>query len=200
MRRAAVVAGSLAFLLAGSAQAQTLFPFTGFAALPSFAWPRPAATPDADAWDGTYARMSTGFEVSSSRRFGTFAGPTVGFEGGKFWRDGPFIYGIVGAFDYVQPIGGYGSPRFGSALLTRDFAGAVQFKAGAFVADNVLVYTKVGGIAVNETLRVGATPFAMPFDRTEIAVRPDARVGVEWAVTERLTLGLEAGVRGSAIR
>ena len=198
--RRLLLAGSLALpLLAPTgAQAQAFLPF-GFATLPSFAWPRyePVDRPD---WDGSYARLSTGFQVSSSKRFGTHAGPTVGFEGGKMWRDGQFVYGIVGAFDYMQPIGGYGTPSFGSVAYTRDFAGGVQFKAGAFVADNVLVYTKVGALAVNETLRFGPTAYGMPFDRTQIAVRPDARVGVEWAVTDRLTIGLEAGVTGRAIR
>lgn len=188
----------ICLLAAPAALAQAFLPL-GFGALPSFAWPRwePA---DGSAWDGTYARLSTGFQVTSSKRFGTYAGPTVGFEGGKMWRDGQFVYGIVGGFDYMQPLGGYGTPNVGSVAYTRDFAGALQFKAGAFVADNVLVYTKVGAIAVNETLRFGGTPFSTPFNRSDIAVRPDARVGVEWAVTDRLTVGLEAGVTGAPIR
>lgn len=188
----------VALLAAPAAVAQTFLPL-GFGTLPSFAWPRYEPV-DGPAWDGSYARMSAGYQVTSSKRFGTYSGPTVGFEGGKMWRDGQFVYGIVGAFDYMQPIGGYGTPSFGSVAYTRDFAGALQFKAGAFVADNVLVYTKVGAIAANETLRFGATSHSMPFDRSQIAVRPDARVGVEWAVTERLTVGIEAGVTGAPIR
>ena len=200
--RSLVSAGSLALALLapGAAGAQAFLPFTGFNALPSFAWPRYEPVADGSAWEGSYARMSTGFQVTSSKRLGSYAGPTVGFEGGKMWRDGQFVYGIVGAIDYMQPIGGYGTPSFGSVAYTRDFAGAVQFKAGALVADNVLVYTKVGAAAINETLRFGGTPYAMPFNRSDIAVRPDARVGVEWAVTDRLTVGIEAGVTGRAIR
>ena len=200
--RPLILAAALAApgLASSNAKAQAFLPMMGFNTLPSFAWPSPETRLDGSRWEGAYGRLSTGFQVSSSKRFGTYAGPTVGFEGGKMWRDGQFVYGIVGAFDYMQPIGGYGTPRFGSVAYTRDFAGAVQFKAGAFVADNVLVYTKVGGIAVNETLRFGATPFSPSFNRSDIAVRPDARVGVEWAVTDRLTLGIEAGVTGRAIR
>lgn len=187
----------LALLAAPAANAQAFLPFTGFSTLPSFAWNRPTDFDDTR-WEGSYARMSTGYQVTSSKRFGTVSGPTVGFEGGKMWRDGQFVYGVVGAFDYMQPIGGYGTPHFNSVAYTRDFAGAIQFKAGAFVADNVLVYTKLGASAVNGTWRYGATPGSMPFNRSDIAFGPDARVGVEWAVTDRLTLSVEAGVsRGS---
>jgi hypothetical protein len=200
--RPLILAGSLALSLVASlgARAQAFLPFTGFAALPSFAWPQFEPAVDGSRWEGSFARLSTGFQVSSSKRLGTFAGPTVGFEGGKMWRDGQFVYGVVGAFDYVQPLGGYGTPSFGGVAYTRDFAGIVQFKAGALVADNVLVYTKVGAAAINETLRFGATPVSTPFNRSDIAVRPDARVGVEWVVTDKLTVGLEAGVTGAAIR
>lgn len=191
---------ALSLLVSAGARAQAFLPFTGFTALPSFAWPQAEPAADAIRWDGSYARLSTGFQMSSSKRFGTYTGPTLGFEGGQMWREGQFVYGVVGAFDYMQPIGGYGTPNFGSVAYTRDFAGAVQFKAGAFVADNVLVYTKVGAGAVNETYRFGATPNSLPFNRNDIAVRPDARVGVEWAVTERLRIGIEAGVAGPSIR
>ena len=190
---------SLVPLAPAGARAQAFLPF-GFSALPAFAWTEPDPASGAMRWDGSYARMSTGFQVTSSKRLGTFAGPTVGFEGGKLWREGQFLYGISGGFDFVQPIGGYGTPGFGSVAYTRDFAGGVQFKAGAFIADNVLVYTKVGASAINETLRFGATQTSMPFNRTDIAVRPDARVGVEWAVTDRLRIGVEAGVTGAPLR
>jgi len=188
----------LTLLAAPAARAQAFLPFTGFDALPSFAWPE-TGTGDTR-WEGSYARMSTGYQVTSSKHFGTFSGPTVGFEGGKMWREGQFVYGIVGAFDYMQPIGGYGTPSFNSVAYTRDFAGAIQFKAGALVTDNVLVYTKLGASAVNGTWRYGATPGSLPFNRSDIAVGPDARVGVEWAVTDRLRLSVEAGVsRGGAV-
>ncbi|TDR94800.1 outer membrane protein [Enterovirga rhinocerotis] len=184
---------------APAAQAQSFLPF-GFNPLPAFAWTEPDPATGSMRWEGSFARMSTGFQVSSSKRFGTYAGPTVGFEGGKMWRDGQFVYGIVGGFDYMAQLGGRDTPSFGSIGYTRDFAGGIQFKAGALVADNVLVYTKVGALAINETYRYGPTPFSTAFDRTRIAVRPDARVGVEWAVTDKLTIGLEAGVTGAPIR
>jgi hypothetical protein len=54
--------------------------------------------------------------------------------------------------------------------------------------------------AAHETYRYGATPWSAPFSRSDIAVRPEARAGVEWAVTNNLTLGLEVGVVGQSIR
>jgi opacity protein-like surface antigen len=179
------------------AQAQTALPFTGFDALPSFAWSQPTLAPK---WEGSYARISSGFHVTSSKRLGTSAGPTFGLEAGTMRREGDFVYGIVGALEYMPAIGGYGTPGFGNVAYTRDFAGAFQVKAGVLVTPDVLVYTKVGMSAANETLRFGATPFSSPFSRSEIAVRPEARAGVEWAVTNNLTLGLEVGVVGQAIR
>lgn len=174
-----------------------MLPLTGFATVPSFAWSEPTLSPK---WDGSYARISTGFQVSSSKRLGTNAGPTIGLEAGKLWREGNVVYGIVGALDYMPAIGGYGTPGFNSVAYTRDFAGAFQLKTGVLVTPDVLVYTKVGASAVNESLRFGATSFSGPFSRSEIAVRPEARAGVEWAVTDKLTLGLEVGISGQAIR
>src|SRR3954449_10817533 len=116
-------------------------PFTGFPALPSFAWPQPAAGEDGR-WAGSYARLSSGFEVSSSRRFGSYAGPTVGFEGGRMWQEGRFVYGLVGGFDYLAAIGGGATPAFGGLSYSRDFSGALQMKVGALVAPDVLLYAK----------------------------------------------------------
>jgi outer membrane immunogenic protein len=190
---AVIVFGLLAAL---PAHAQT---FTGFNTLPYFAWPKydPA---DTSPFEGSYARMSTGYQVTSSKSFGTFSGPTIGLEGGKMWREGQFVYGFVGALDYMPSIGGYRTPSFGTASYTRDFAGTMQFKAGILAANNVLLYTKIGATAVNETLHFGATNFSSPFDRKAFAVRPDARIGAEWAVTDKLTIGIEAGVMGPAMR
>lgn len=181
------------------ADAQTYVPFDP-ASVPAFTLADPARAPEGTRWDGAYARLSSGFQVSSSKRLGTFAGPTIGFEGGRMVREGDLVYGIVGAFDAMSSFGGYGAPNFGRVAYTRDLAGAIQFKAGTLVADNVLLYAKVGATAVNGTWRFGATPTSTPFDRSEIAVRPDARVGVEWAVTERLTLSVEVGHAGPALR
>lgn len=191
--------GALAFG-ATQAQAQALLPFTGFASVPSFAWSQPTLDPGGIKWEGSYARISSGFQVTSSRHFGTSAGPTVGLEGGKMWRDGNFVYGVVGALEYAPSFGGYGTPGFGQTTYTRDLAGAFQIKAGVLATPDVLLYTKVGAVAASETWRNGATPFSTPFSRSDIAVRPEARAGVEWAVTDKLTLGLEVGVVGPAMR
>lgn len=189
-----------ATLFAGEARAQSWLPFTGVAPLPSFAWSEPTLAPGGVRWDGSYARISTGFSVTSSKRMGTTAGPTFGIEAGTMRREGNFVYGIVGAVDYMPAVGGYGTPGFGQVGYTRDFAGAFQIKTGVLVTPDVLLYTKVGMSAANETLRYGASPWSAPFNRSDILVRPEARAGVEWAVTNNLTLGLEVGVVGQAIR
>jgi opacity protein-like surface antigen len=196
----ALAALAASTFVAPAAQAQAFLPFIGFDALPSFAWSEPTLAPGGVKWEGSYARISTGFQVTSSRRFGTSAGPTIGLEAGKMWRDGNFIYGVVGAVEYAPALGGYANPGFGQASYTRDIAGAFQIKAGVLANPDVLLYTKLGMSAANDTFRFGATPFSPPFSSSDIAVRPDARAGIEWAVTDKLTLGLEVGVVGPAIR
>ena len=62
------------------------------------------------------------------------------------------------------------------------------------------LYTSAGLSAANETWRYGATAFSSPFSRSNIAVRPEARAGVLWAVTDKITIGLEAGIIGQEIR
>ncbi|HEV7259383.1 MAG TPA: hypothetical protein VGN82_16500 [Bosea sp. (in: a-proteobacteria)] len=190
-----------AALFTSDAQAQSWLPITGFAPLPSFAWTSPTLAPGGVRWDGSYARISTGFNVTSSKHFGTSAGPTFGLEAGVMRQEGNFIYGIVGALEYMPgSFGGYGTPGFGQVAYSRDFVGAFQIKTGVLVTPDVLVYTKVGMAAANETRRFGASPWSTPFSRNDIRVRPEARAGVEWAVTNNLTLGLEVGVAGEAIR
>jgi outer membrane immunogenic protein len=189
---------------AGAAAAQGVPAFTGFAPLPSFALPAPDG-PGPSRWTGSYASLSTGFEAASSKRFGGYAGPTIGFEGGRMWQEGRFVYGIVGGFDYLAPLGS-GTPGYGRLAYTRDLSGAVQVQVGALLTPDVLVYAKAGAVAAHETLRVGPTPGTLsglgtlPFTREAVAVRPDARIGVEWAVTDRLSVGVEAGVVGPALR
>jgi len=186
-------------LWANLAAAQGVPPITGFASLPSFAWPQPAGTEESR-WAGSFARLSSGFEVASSKHFGSYAGPTVGFEGGRMWQEGRFVYGVVGGFDYLAAIGGGATPGFGSLAYSRDFAGAVQVKAGALLTPDVLLYGKVGASVGHEKLSFGASASSLPFSREDIVVRPDARVGVEWAVTDRLSVAVEAGVTGRDLR
>lgn len=193
---------ALAALLAtgAPAQAQAYLPLSGFGILPSFAWSEPTLSPGGVKWEGSYARISSGFQVSSSKHFGTSAGPVIGLEAGKMWRDGDFVYGISGALEFAPAFGGYANPGFNRASYTRDIAGIFQLKAGVFATPDVLLYTTVGLAAANDTFRYGATQFSAPFSRSDIAVRPEARAGIEWAVTNNITLGLEVGVVGSAIR
>ena len=141
-------------LWATLAAAQGISPFTGFTSLPSFAWPQPAGDEESR-WAGSYARMSTGFEVASSKHFGGYAGPTVGFEGGRMWQEGRLVYGVVSGFDYLAAIGGGATPGFGGIAYSRDFSGAVQVKAGALLTPEVLLYAKAGALAAHEKLRLG---------------------------------------------
>lgn len=186
-------------LRADPAAAQFFPSFIGFGALPSFAWPRAAEDPDSR-WSGSYARMSTGFEVVSSKRLGGYAGPTIGIEAGRMWREGQFVYGISGGFDYLAAVGGSTTPGFGGLAYTRDFAGALQMKVGTLLTPDVLLYAKAGAWAVHETLRVGPTTVSQPFSREDIAIRPNAQIGVEWALTDRLSVAVEAGVVGGGFR
>lgn len=186
--------------LGTQAQAQAFLPLSGFGILPSFAWSQPTVSPGGVKWEGSYARISSGFQVTSSKHFGTSAGPVIGLEAGKMWREGDLVYGIAGVLDFAPSFGGYNNPGFNQASYTRDIAGAFQLKAGVFATPDVLLYTSVGMSAANETFRYGATAFSTPFSRSDIAVRPEARAGVQWAVTDKVTLGLEVGVVGPAIR
>jgi outer membrane immunogenic protein len=199
-RRVAGLGLGLGLLQAFPAAAQALlWPGIGFAPLPAFAWPDPAG--DAyGRWTGSYARLSTGYAVTTSRRFGSYAGPTLGFEGGRMWQEGPILYGISGGFDYLAGLDGNLTPGYGRLAYARDFAGALEVKVGTLLTPDVLVYAKGGGVALHESLRVGPTPSTLPFTRQDIAVRPVAGVGVEWAVTDRLSLAVEAGVVGGGIR
>ena len=185
-------------LRADLAAAQGIPSFTGFAQLPSFAWPQPEGGQESR-WAGSYARMSTGFEAVSSKRLGSYAGPTVEFEGGRMWQEGRLVYGLVGGFDYLAAPGGGPDPRPGGLAYARDFAGALHVQVGTLLTSDVLLYAKAGAAAVHETLRVGATPLSLPVTREDIAIRPDARVGVEWAVTDRLSVAVEAGVVGRGL-
>jgi outer membrane immunogenic protein len=198
-RLAAAVAFGACGLSAAPARAQAiLWPSVGFAPVPAFAWPGSVADEDGR-WTGSYARLSTGYAMSSSRAFGSYAGPTLGLEGGRMWQEGPLLYGISGGFDYLAGLGDL-TPGYGRLAYSRDFAGGLEVKVGTLVAPYVLVYAKAGAVAVHETLRVGPTAVSVPFSRQAIAARPVAGVGVEWAVTDRLTLAVEAGVAGAGIR
>ncbi|MCJ2138680.1 outer membrane protein [Methylobacterium sp. E-066] len=186
-----------ALLPAGPAAAQVLLPFTGFTPLPAFAW-EPVA--DAGRWTGSYASLSTGYAVTTSRHFGSYSGPTIGFEGGRMWQEGPILYGISGGLDYLAGLDGNLTPGFGRLAYSRDFAGALEVKVGTLLAPDVLLYAKAGAAAVHDTLRVGPTPFSPPLTREDIAILPNARVGVEWAVTDRLSVAVEAGVVRNGLR
>ena len=195
--RAAILGAPLMAAVPAGAQ---VFPFSvGFGPLPSFAWPRDAEEVPSR-WAGSYARLSTGFEAVSSKRFGGYAGPTLGFEGGRLWQDGNLVYGFSGGIDALIPAAGGGIPGYNRLSYSRDVAAAFDAKVGTLLTPNVLLYGKVGAFAVHETLRVGPTASSLPFSQDQVALRPDARVGVEWAITDRTTLSLEAGVIGNRLR
>jgi outer membrane immunogenic protein len=173
-----------------AASAQTV-PWTGFTALPAFA--SPDIDPATGRWSGGYARLSTGFEVSSSKRFGTLAGPTIGFEGGKLWREGDIVYGVTGGFDYLQPFGSARFPAFGRIGYSRDLAAGLDVRVGKLLSEDVLVYARTGVSALNGTFRFGPGPGTPGFSRQDIVMQPSAGIGVEWAVTDKLSVGIEVG-------
>ena len=195
-RRFAACLG-LCLLPAFPAAAQAFLPLVGFAPLPSFALD---PVEDAGRWTGSYAHLSTGYAVSTSRHFGSYSGPTLGFEGGRMWQEGPILYGISGGLDYLAGLDGNLTPGFGRLAYSRDFAGALEVKVGTLLTPDVLLYAKAGAGAVHDTLRVGPTPFSPPLTREDIAILPNARVGVEWAVTDRLSVAVEAGVVRNGLR
>ena len=185
-------------LTAGPAAAQAILP-AGFAPLPAFAWPRPVDD-EAGRWTGSYARLSTGYAVTSSRHFGSVSGPTLGFEGGRMWQEGRILYGIGGGLDYLAGFDGRVAPGFGRFAYGRDFAGALEVTVGTLLSPDVLVYAKAGAGAVHDTLRVGPTGSTPALTRQDIAILPNARVGVEWAVTDRLSVAVEAGIVRNGLR
>ena len=195
-RRFAAFLG-LCLLSAFPAAAQAFLPLAGFAPLPSFALD---PVEDAGRWTGSYARLSTGYAVSTSRHFGSYSGPTLGVEGGRMWQEGPILYGISGGLDSLAGLDGTLTPGFGRLAYSRDFAGALEVKVGTLLTPDVLLYAKAGAGAVHDTLRVGPTPFSPPLTRENIAILPNARVGVEWAVTDRLSVAVEAGVVRNGLR
>ncbi len=197
-RRVALLVLGGGLLGPAPALAQSALPFAGFAPLPSFAWSQPRGD-EAGRWSGSYAAVSTGYAFSSSKAFGSFGGPTLGFEGGRMWQNGRFVYGIVGGVDWLIPGAGSNTLGFSGLGYSRDLSGAVQVQVGTLLTDNVLLYGKAGAWAVHERLRFGGTPVAPVYDREQIAVRPDARVGVEWAITDRLSVAVEAGVVGNRL-
>lgn len=198
--RSLITCLGLGALLGASPAAAQEVPFSvGFGSLPSFAWPEtPGEGPGR--WEGSYASLSTGYEAVSSKHFGSYSGPTLGFEGGRLWQEGRLVYGISGGLDYLIPAGGIATPGFGRLAYSRDFAGVIHAQVGTLLTPNVLLYGKVGAWAVHETLRAGPTSVTPAFSRDDIAVLPDARVGVEWALTDRLSVAVEAGVVGNRFR
>ena len=179
-----------------TALAQSALPFAGFAPLPAFAWSRPRGD-EAGRWSGSYAAVSTGYAFSTSKASGSHGGPTLGLGGGRMWQDGRFVYGIVGGVGWLIPGSGSSTLGAGGFGYAGDLSGAVQVQVGTLLSDDVLLYGKAGAWAVHERLRFGGTPTAPLYDRDQIAVRPDARV--EWAITDRLSVAVEAGIVGNRL-
>ncbi|WP_342361571.1 outer membrane protein [Terrarubrum flagellatum] len=172
IRRLFLTAASLAALGAAPAAA-------GSASAPWSDWsPFGISQPK---WDGQYLAISSGLEIVSHTRGRTYGGPTIGVEGGKMWREGDFVYGVVGSLNYMKPFALSGSTSpYGE--YSRDFAGAAKVKFGYLVQPNVLLYSTVGAIAQNEYWRMPASLGG----RTDqnFAVRPQVGAGFEWAIND----------------
>ena len=162
----------------------------GAASLPFFAWSQGIGEPVK--WDGNYLRMSTGFSVTSIRKGPTIAGPVIGLDAGKMWREGQWVYGFGAQVDYMPTVARI-SNTAAMPIVTRDFSGLARFKIGYLAQPNLLLYTSIGAAAVNETWRMPAA-FGGATD-TRFAVRPDLRAGVEWAINDKTRLTVEVGVQ-----
>jgi opacity protein-like surface antigen len=143
-------------------------------------------------WDGQHLRLSTGFEVTSFGHGHTYAGPTIGLEAGKMWREGDLVYGVSGAVSYMRP---FVSETNNSSFteVTRDFAGAARFRLGYLVQPNFLLYATVGASALNETWRY--PQFVGGGDDHRLSLRPEAGGGFEWAINDRTRIFGEITVR-----
>lgn len=191
----ATTALTAGLLVLAPAQAQGIGA-SGFGSLPFFSGPAFNASPLSPKWEGSYGRISTGFQTTRFGRGATVSGPTVGLEAGKMWRDGNLVWGVAGAANYEPMRGNFAFGSFGGQEFGRDFSGAARLKAGVLATDTLLFYSSIGVSAGRETWRSGPTWGGTPFSRSDIVVRPEARAGVEWAVTPNLTLGVEVGVVG----
>lgn len=147
--------------------------------------------PDDDRWNGNYLRLSSGFSATSVRKGPTIAGPTIGLEAGKFWRDGSWVYGAVANFEAMPTMARMSSAAF--PILTENFNGGAHLKSGYLVQPNVLVYGRVGVTAYNETWRL---PTSLGGGKdSRLVIRPDMRVGAQWAVTDNLSVTVEVGIQ-----
>lgn len=182
------LAAMAAGLMAGPAVAQDVLAPRA-QSLPFFSWFDPV-TPVR--WDGDYLRMSSGFSVTSFRKGPTIAGPVIGLEAGKMWREGNFVYGVSAQADYMPSIARI-TNNAAFPIYTRDFSGTARVKFGYLAQPNLLLYTSVGATAFNETLRMPQAVGGMT--DTRFAVRPDLRAGAQWAITDKLHLTLEVGVQ-----
>lgn len=143
-------------------------------------------------WDGAYLRMNSGFSAMSVRKGPSIAGPTIGLETGKFWREGRWVYGVAADTDYMPVSVGRFAGTSGIPLLTRDFAGHADIKSGYLVRPDLLVYGSVGVTGVNYTLRGRGVAGGKD---SAFILRPDMRAGAVWAVNENTSITLEVGVR-----
>lgn len=143
-------------------------------------------------WDGSYLRMTSGFSAMSMRKGPSVAGPTIGLDTGKFWREGRWVYGVSAEADYMPMSVSRFSGTGNMPLLTRDFAGHARIKSGYLVRPDLLVYGSVGMTGMNYTLR---GPGVAGGKDSEFILRPDMRAGAVWAVNENTSITVEVGVR-----
>ena len=74
--------------------------------------------------------LTTGFEVSSSKQFGSYAGPTVGFEGGRMWQEGRFVDTLLMGMLREELDVAAGPELHHLALRVADCARAAAFYSG----------------------------------------------------------------------
>jgi outer membrane immunogenic protein len=156
-----------------------------------------------------FLTSTTSFDLSGNNSNGSFIG---GGQVGCNYQSGQFVFGIEGDADWqhlsrtetlVETSGAPGFTTNGSLSFTSDWQASIRGRIG-YAADRVLWYA-TGGVAWTNVSVSGRESFSFPtsaaappevtnFDIASIsktAFGGTAGVGVEFAVADQVTLGLE---------
>ncbi len=177
--------------------------------------PAPTAAPVMEAplafdWTGAYLGLQAGygsadfdyafpedtyFNTEAGQSFGHDAG---GFVGGVFvgvlWQTGNWVFGLDGALQYADLNDTTISPYYPDEdIFTSEvnWLATLTPKVG-FAVDRWLVYAK-GGLAVAEVRsRVDQVGTDNYFDREDTLTGWTVGAGIDYAMTDRVTIGIEA--------
>ena len=174
----------------------------GFSSLPTFAWAERLARSAHGSGTGAFARVSSGFEVTFVQALRDRGRADARLRGRPdVARGRPSLRHRRQPSTQWRRSAGTAVPAFGRTILhARPRRSALQFKLGTLlVRDDVLLYSKLGFGAVHGDVPTSDRHLlSSALTREDIAIRPDARVGAEWAITDRLSVAVEVGVVRSA--